>query len=84
MYGPYTEFVVGSDEIFPNDLPTHIRIIDDESRLIRVNLDGMLLPTTGGIEIAFRLRDVEDLLTPATATIYYAVVLKRAPVVFSF
>lgn len=75
MYGPYTEFVVGSDEIFPNDLPTHIRIIDDESRLIRVNLDGMLLPTTGGIEIAFRLRDVEDLLTPATATIYYAVVL---------
>jgi integrase len=75
MYGPYTEFVVGSEEVFPEGLPTHIKVIDNESRLISVNLDGMMLPKTDGIESVFRLRNVEDLLTPATATIYYAVVL---------
>lgn len=75
MYGPYTEFVVGSGEVFPESLPTHIKVIDNESRLIPVNLDGMLLSKTGGIESVFRLRNVEGLLTPATATICYAVVL---------
>ncbi|MGJ7566431.1 tyrosine-type recombinase/integrase [Variovorax sp. GB1R11] len=75
MYGPYTEFVVGSDEIFPDDLPTHIKVIDNESRLIPVNLDGMLLSKTGDIESVFRLRNVEGFLTPATATVCYAVIL---------
>ena len=75
MKDQYTEFVIRDDEIFPRGLPSHIKVIDDVPRLIRVDLKGMKLPTTGGLETTLRLSDIDAHLAPATAQIYYAVVL---------